>query len=88
MKSKSGIKLKDVFDVLIGRKSVVGLKSIGGGSPEYGKTGLISLADVGSGNLISRRAAEKLNEYYAQHYDHALDLEIIIKYIFGKKSGK
>jgi len=79
--------LKMLWNVLIGRFSIVGIYKLNGDKIKVGKQGIIGLAHISKPERLSPEAIKKLNDYYRQHYSFSLDLDIIIKFLFRKKSG-
>jgi len=79
--------VKNLWLVLYGKKSFVGLYHLEGKESSIAKTGMISLAGLSNPHTLSVDAIKNLNKYYLKHYNLILDISIIIKYIFGKKSG-
>lgn len=80
---KKGIGFKDLLDVILGKKTLVGIKS-GNNSFTTFKKGLISLADMSSVKPLPEMAQSELNEYYLKNYSLSLDFEILIKYLIRK----
>ena len=75
--------IKELGSVLIGRKTIVGIKS---GKTDFTniKQGLISLADLSLVSPLPEKARTELNEYYLKNYTVSLDFEILIKYFLRK----
>ncbi len=75
--------IKELGNVMIGRKTIVGIKS---GKIDFVniKQGLISLADLSSVSPLPEKARTELNEYYLKNYSVSLDFEILIKYFLRK----
>ncbi|MDT3739571.1 MAG: glycosyltransferase [Candidatus Kapabacteria bacterium] len=75
--------IKELGNVLVGRKTIVGIKS---GKTDFTniKQGLISLADLSSVSPLPEKARTELNEYYLKNYSVSLDFEILIKYFLRK----
>lgn len=82
-KSVSGL-----FEVFKGKKSLVGLFVETKIVSQVGKEGLISLAEISNTKRLTIQAINSLNDYYLKNYSFSLDLDIIIKYLFRRKSGK
>lgn len=78
---------KDLLMVLIGRYSLVGLFDLDGERFKTGKKGLIGLVHISNPNQLSLEAKKNLNNFYIQEYSFSLDIDIIIKFIFRKRSG-
>jgi len=81
-------KIKMIINVLKGKYSIVGILPVEKDGNKPGKEGLIGLAHISKPETLSKEAIIKLNEYYRINYNLSLDLDIIIKFIFRKKSGK
>jgi O-antigen biosynthesis protein len=84
--------IKQCYQVLKGRVSIVGITDsykmvveIPWGTSYTIKSGLISLASVSSSYQLSSTTISKLNEYYINNYSFALDIEIILKFVFAKR---
>lgn len=76
---------KKIWSVFIGTHSVAGYSANDGTVHEFGKPGIISLADVSKKELLTRESISSLNRYYLQNYTFGLDLAIIYRYITGRK---
>jgi lipopolysaccharide/colanic/teichoic acid biosynthesis glycosyltransferase len=68
-----------LWNVFLGRKSLVGIYPTPSKYSHYGKIGLISLAGLNSSPVMSEDAIEELNRYYAEKYSFSLDLDICLK---------
>ncbi|ROL60836.1 glycosyltransferase [Bacteroidetes/Chlorobi group bacterium ChocPot_Mid] len=77
----------DLFKVLKGDYSIVGLYEIQGEKTESGKLGLTGLVHISNPEQLSSAAMKNLNNFYMQEYSFSLDMDIIIKFLFRKKSG-
>ncbi len=86
-KIKSSNPFKDLLMVLLGRYSLVGLYEIKDDRIRSGKIGLIGLVHISNPGQLSLDAKRNLNNFYLQEYSLSLDMDIIIKFIFRKKSG-
>lgn len=75
-------KMKELLNVLLGKKSIVGYYNYGNLKYELGKEGLISLAEISLNNFEDKKSILKLNESYLKNYTPSLDFEIILKNIF------
>lgn len=75
-------KFKNLFKILIGKMTFVGLDK------EYRqifpKEPLVPISEANSGLLLSQKMKEKLNHFYLQNYSPLLDLEILFKNKRGK----
>ncbi|MEJ5245280.1 MAG: glycosyltransferase [Bacteroidota bacterium] len=81
--------LKMLLRVLKGEISFIGLHIISKNfAPSIGKIGIIGPNASEQTLNLSLEAIKKLNEYYLRHYTISMDFDIIIKYLFGKKSDK
>lgn len=80
--------IKNLFLVIRGKKSIVGLLIIENEKCCCGKEGLLGLAHLSNNSNLTAEAIRKLNDYYLKNYTITLDLEIILKYILRKTSGK
>ncbi|MFN8360718.1 MAG: glycosyltransferase [Candidatus Kapaibacterium sp.] len=76
--------LRGLWNVLIGRKSLIGVYPTDGSSLQYGKIGLVSLAGLHASPDLSIEAREELNRYYAEKYTFSLDLDICLKLYWRK----
>lgn len=76
-----------LWKVLIGRFSIVGIYKLDNDKIKVGKEGIIGLVHISKPNQLSNEAIKNLNDYYRQYYSFSLDLDIIIKFLFRKKSG-
>lgn len=78
--------IKKWFNVLIGKKTIVGIYDTNNEniSNNY-KTGLISLVHINQPNKLTTTAIDKLNDYYLKNYTISLDVDIIIKYLIRMK---
>jgi hypothetical protein len=79
--------IKKFWQVLIGRKSLIGLYPVEDEKPSIGKIGIMGLVYLIGVSKISLSTIRNLNNYYLEHYSFSLDVDIFIKYIFRKKSG-
>ena len=75
-------RLKDLFEIFMGRKTLVGLYSTGNRNYEIGKEGMVSLASISLNKFDDIKSINKLNESYIKNYSPGLDFEIILKSIF------
>ncbi|MBK9249480.1 MAG: hypothetical protein IPM69_15530 [Ignavibacteria bacterium] len=73
-----------LWNVFLGRKSLVGLHPIDSGISMYGKIGLLSLAGLNSVPKLSVEAIQELNNYYAEKFTFSLDLDICLKFNWRK----
>ncbi len=74
------------FDVLRGRRSVVGLYP-DGKIRSTGRMGVTGLAHISSPKRLSSAAVSQLNDYYIESYTLALDIEIILKHLLRRLRG-
>ena len=74
------------FDVLLGRRSVVGLYP-DGKTRSTGRMGVTGLAHISSPKRLSSAAVSQLNDYYIESYTLALDIEIILKHLLRRLRG-
>ena len=74
------------FDVLRGRRSVVGLYP-DGKTRSTGRMGVTGLAHISSPERLSPAAVSQLNDYYIESYTLALDIEIILKHLLRRLRG-
>lgn len=74
-------------DVAVGKKSIVGTYPDGVSRPA-GKVGLTGLVHISQPEALSEVAITQLNDYYVSDYTQALDIEILLKLIFGRNRGK
>jgi lipopolysaccharide/colanic/teichoic acid biosynthesis glycosyltransferase len=82
-----GTLLHNLWKVLRGRYSLVGLYPVDDRPPEVGKIGLTGLAQIAKPDRLPRQAIIELNEYYARNYSIALDFDILIKRLFRRITG-
>ncbi len=86
--SKEPVKrIKELFLVFRNKMSIVGAYPSKKDSIAY-KKGITGLAQLSTSYKLSDYSIAKLNEYYVNNYSFLLDLEIILKHIIRKKSGK
>ncbi len=76
--------LVNIWTVLLGKKSLIGLYPIGAPKMSIGKIGVISLAHLNEPEQLSMKAIEELNRYYAENYSFSLDLDICLKFYWRK----
>ncbi len=82
-------KLKNWWQVFIGKKSIIGIEINPSQHDEFGKPGIITLANINVSENISQSSIEKLNYFYLTNYSISLDIDILVKYIIrNKKSYK
>ncbi|MEN9282196.1 MAG: hypothetical protein RL594_1131 [Bacteroidota bacterium] len=74
------------WDVLVGRKSIVGLWP-DGLVRSSGKPGLTGLVHVSRPAGLSESAIQQLNTYYVDAYTIALDVEIILKQLLRRRAN-
>lgn len=86
-KIKSSNAVIDLMKVFTGKYSLVGLYELEGEKISAGKPGLIGLVHVSYPRQLSPEAKKNLNNFYLQEYSFSLDIDIIIKFLFRKKSG-
>jgi GT2 family glycosyltransferase len=79
--------LRNLWKVLRGQYSLVGLYAVDDRPPEIGKIGLIGLAQIAGPHRLPRQAIVELNEYYSRNYSIALDFDILIKRFFRSIAG-
>jgi len=77
------IKIRKLFKVFLGKKSIVGYYNYNDIKYEIGKEGLISLAQISLNNFDDKKSILKLNESYLKNYTPSLDFEIILKKVFN-----
>jgi GT2 family glycosyltransferase len=76
--------LLQIYRVLIGNQSLIGLYPLESSKKTVGKIGMISLAHLNNPELLSVRAIEELNRFYTENYSFSLDLDIFLKFIWRK----
>lgn len=76
--------LLQIWNVLLGRRSLIGLYPIGTSKSAEGNVGIISLAHLNKPEQLSHEAIQELNRYYAENYSFSLDLDICLKYFWRK----
>ncbi len=74
--------LRNLWKVLRGDYTLIGLYAIDGRPPEIGKIGLTGLAHIARPDRLPRQAIIELNEYYARNYSLVLDFDIVVKRLF------
>lgn len=79
--------IKKLWFVFIGKYSFIGIYKTDGYEHDFGKEGIIGIAHLGKPENLSPEAIVKLNDYYLMNYSLSLELDIILKFIFRKKSG-
>ncbi len=80
--------VKAFFDVLRGKKSLIGLYPLKENTQQLGSIGLeglTGLAHVHSPERLSTQAIQNINEFYIQHYSLWLDVEILTTLMFKKR---
>ena len=80
--------VKKLWQVFIGKMSLIGIYPVDGLKPAIGKKGIMGLAHISNPDLLSKEAISQLNRYYLRHQSLSLDIDIFLKYLFRKKSGK
>ncbi len=83
----SNKRIKELYSVLIGRMTIVGIYPSKTDTIKY-KQGITGLAHISMPERLSDITISKLNEYYINNYSFLLDIEIILKHLIGKKSGR
>ena len=79
--------LRNLWKVVVGKYSLIGLYPVDGLPPEIGKIGLTGLAHIARPDRLPREAIVELNEYYARNYSLVLDFDIIVKRLFRSITG-
>ena len=80
-------RLKEIFLVFRGKMSIVGTYPSSKDTVFF-KRGIIGMAQISMPEKLTDYSIAKLNEYYINNYSFLLDIEIILKYLIRKKSGK
>lgn len=81
-KSNKAKFIKNIFKVLSGKISFIGLHKVEeNDNPAIGKIGIIGPSATENPDHLSIEAIKKLNDYYVRHYSLSLDFDIIIKYL-------
>jgi GT2 family glycosyltransferase len=83
----SGKIISQLIEILKGKKTFIGIYPVKG-ADNYGKPGLTGLAHISRPEQLSKKSVLSLNEYYLKNYSLSLDLDIILKNLFRKRSGK
>jgi hypothetical protein len=78
---------KLLLKVFFGKMSIVGIYPIDDYKSKPGKQGLIGLVQISKPETLSEVAIKNINDFYRQHYSFSLDIDIIIKFLFRKRSG-
>jgi GT2 family glycosyltransferase len=81
--------LSALKDVLKGNRSLVGIRPTGETSPRLAKTGMMSLADItypASPGIARNEDIEQVNLYYARNHTIGMDIEILLRSVFGRRS--
>jgi len=76
--------LRRWWEVLTGRRSVVGLAVHAGEHYGIGKPGITGLAQIIVGENGAAPLREQLNWYYIRHFSFALDVEIVVKQLIRR----
>jgi lipopolysaccharide/colanic/teichoic acid biosynthesis glycosyltransferase len=80
--------LRELGEVLRGKRSLVGLSRSTKEGTKLAKIGVISLADItgyhSAGNLRSEDI-DQMNIYYARHHTIGMDIEILLRRLFSKE---
>ena len=80
-------RIKQLFSVFTGYLTIVGIYPSNIDTVKY-KRGITGLAAISSPERLSDITIAKLNDYYINNYSFLLDLEIILKHLIRKKSGR
>ena len=79
--------LRNLWKVLRGEYTLIGLYPVDSRRPEIGKIGLTGLAQIARPDRLPRQAIIELNEYYARNYSLVLDFDIVVKRLFRSITG-
>jgi len=55
---------------------------------QAGKEGITGLVHISRPDVLSEQAKEQLNDFYVERYSIAMDVEILLKHIYGRVRGK
>ncbi len=77
-------KYKELLEVIIGKKSIIGIIGKEKGKKSECREGIFTLLDLSSNYSSSEMTHANLNNYYLQNYNFYLDLEILFKILFRK----
>ena len=77
--------LVDWFNILVGKKTTIGIYPDAEYDTNSIKVGLISLAHINKPNESAASSISSLNEYYLNNYSLSLDIDIAIKYFVRLK---
>ena len=81
------LRIRNWFDILRGRKTIIGIYGTDSSNFDSAKTGLIGLAHINQSDKLSATSIAKLNEYYLKNYSLSLDIEIVIKYFLRQQQA-
>ncbi len=79
--------LKELWEIIIGKKTIIGIYNYNGDSESQLKSGLTGLVHLIGANKLTKNQIDDLNNYYLQNVNISLDFDIMLKYIFRKKIG-
>ncbi len=80
-------RIKELYSVLLGKLTIVGIVPSEKDTIDY-KRGITGMAAISSPEKLSDITIAKLNEYYINNYSFLLDIELILKHLIRKKSGR
>jgi len=80
-------KINMLGKVISGKYSIVGIYPAIDDKIKAGKPGIIGLVHISKPEQLSVEAIRNLNNFYRQHYSISLDIDIILKFLFRKRSG-
>ncbi len=75
---------KELFEVFISKKSIIGIISSDNTKEQGCKPGIFTLLDLSGSSNNSENTFSNLNNYYLQNYNFYLDLEILFKILFRR----
>ncbi len=76
--------LNNLWNVLKGKMSFIGLYKIDNRKYDIGKIGIIGLAHISKPDRLTEHSIDKLNDYYLRHYSFSIDIDILIKNLTRK----
>lgn len=84
---RKGVMINKLFNLLIGKMTLIGIYPLTGEAYEIWKPGFISMVHLNQSEILSDQLLQKLNEYYLQNVSLSLDSDIFIKYMLRKIGG-
>lgn len=85
LKQKDENLIKKIWNVLLGKLTLIGIYQKEGEEETGIKRGITGLVQLIGAEKLSQTQIEKLNNYYLQYVNISLDFDILLKYLFRKK---